>query len=306
MRDAARHREVGRRDERLDLEQDRPRPLERAGDRRRRSRPAACLPKSSDGIGHADEPVAGHLEDAELVGRAEAVLRRAQDAMRVVAVALELEHAVDEVLEHPRACDGAVLRDVADEDRRDARLLRRRGGRRPAASRTCADRARRGADARRRRASGPSRSRRRRAARVSSVAQTASSSVSARISTSLGAAEPRGAQLHLRGRLLAGDEERAPARREIAPSAVRSSVDLPTPGSPPTRTRLAARGRRRGRGRTPAPRSRSASPPRRLRRRGAGAAWRRRFVRRRLRRLLDERTRTRRSPGTCRTTRPAE
>ena len=44
--------------------------------------------------------------------------------MRVVAVALELEHAVDEVLEHARPRDRAVLRDVADEDRGDAALLR--------------------------------------------------------------------------------------------------------------------------------------------------------------------------------------
>ena len=44
--------------------------------------------------------------------------------MGVVAVALELEHAVDEVLEHARAGDGAVLGHVADEDRGDAVLLR--------------------------------------------------------------------------------------------------------------------------------------------------------------------------------------
>ena len=42
----------------------------------------------------------------------------------MVAVALELEHAVDEMLEHPRAGDGTVLRHVPDEDRRDACLLR--------------------------------------------------------------------------------------------------------------------------------------------------------------------------------------
>ncbi len=44
--------------------------------------------------------------------------------MLVVAVALELEHAVDEVLEDARPGDGSVLRDVADEHGRDARLLR--------------------------------------------------------------------------------------------------------------------------------------------------------------------------------------
>ena len=133
-------------------------------------------------VGHADEPGAGHLEDAELVRRAEAVLRRAQDAVRVVAVALELEHAVDEVLEHARAGDRAVLRHVADEDRRDAGLLRdaqqpRRGLAHLARPSPAPSRARTS------RASAPSRSRRRRAARCSSVAQTVSSSVSARIST---------------------------------------------------------------------------------------------------------------------------
>ena len=44
--------------------------------------------------------------------------------MGVVAVALELEHAVDEMLEHSRPRDRAVLRHVADEDRRDAEFLR--------------------------------------------------------------------------------------------------------------------------------------------------------------------------------------
>ena len=44
--------------------------------------------------------------------------------MRVVPVAFELKDAVDEVLEDARACDGAVLRHVADQDRRDPGLLR--------------------------------------------------------------------------------------------------------------------------------------------------------------------------------------
>ena len=44
--------------------------------------------------------------------------------MGVVAVAFELQHAVDEVLEDARPRDGPVLRDVADEDGRDARFLR--------------------------------------------------------------------------------------------------------------------------------------------------------------------------------------
>ena len=83
------------------------------------SRPAEQLGRVRD----ADEPGARHLEDAELVRGAEAVLRRPQDPMRVVAVALELEHAVDEMLEHARPGDRAVLRHVSDEDRRHALLL---------------------------------------------------------------------------------------------------------------------------------------------------------------------------------------
>ena len=204
--DAPRHREVGRRDERLDLEQHRPRPLERAGD--------GCADLALDGpaeelgrLGHADEPGAGHLEDGELVRRAEAVLRRAQDAMLVVAVALELEDAVDQVLEDARAGDRPVLRHVADEEHRDSRLLghaqqprrglahlRDRAGRRAELGRV--ERLHRvdHADLRplllERRADGVE----------LGLGQDLDP---------LGAAEPRGAELHLRGRLLAGHEQRA-------------------------------------------------------------------------------------------------
>ena len=74
--------------------------------------------------------------------------------MLVVAVALELQDAVDEVLEDTRPGDGAVLRDVADEDGRDAGLLRdaQKPARRPRAparpSRAPSRAPRRGASAR--------------------------------------------------------------------------------------------------------------------------------------------------------------
>ena len=87
-------------------------------------------------VGHAGQARLGHLEQAELVGGAEAVLDRAQQAQRVVAVALEREHGVDQVLEHPRARRGAVLGDVARRARRGHAaglgLARRGGGRTPA------------------------------------------------------------------------------------------------------------------------------------------------------------------------------
>ena len=44
--------------------------------------------------------------------------------MLAVAVSLELEHAIDEVLEDAGACHHAVLCNVADEEQRDARLFR--------------------------------------------------------------------------------------------------------------------------------------------------------------------------------------
>ena len=64
-------------------------------------------------------PSAAEVEAADLVDRAEAVLHRADHPEPGVAVALEVEHHVDEVLEHPRAGDRAVLGDVADHDRGD-------------------------------------------------------------------------------------------------------------------------------------------------------------------------------------------
>ena len=61
---------------------------------------------SADGSGTPARPALGHLEQAELVGGAEAVLHGPQQAQGVVALALEGEHRVDEVLEHPRARPG--------------------------------------------------------------------------------------------------------------------------------------------------------------------------------------------------------
>ena len=66
-------------------------------------------------VGDLGDAVAGHLEAADLVGRAEAVLERADEAQRGLAVALELADDVDEVLEQARAGDRAVFGDVADE-----------------------------------------------------------------------------------------------------------------------------------------------------------------------------------------------
>ena len=213
--------------------------------------PGSLRPKSAEGSGTPTSPVAGHLEDGELVRRAEPVLRRAQHPVGVVAVALELEHAVDEMLEHARARDRAVLRDVADEERRDARAPSPTRRSRAAASRTCATEPGaepmlggverlHGVDHADRRAARARASRRRRRAR-----------------SPRGSRPPRRRRAAPRAGLTCATDSSpvtSSTRRSrlIARSADRSSVDFPTPGSPPTRTSEA--------GTRPPPSTRSSSP----------------------------------------------
>ena len=87
-----------------------------------------------------------HLEYADLVGRSEAVLHRAQDAKLVTTLPFEIEYGVDHVLDHLGSRDLAVLGDVTDQHQRRAALLGvadERGG----AAAKLRDRARRGIDA---------------------------------------------------------------------------------------------------------------------------------------------------------------
>ncbi len=204
--DPARHGQVGLRHERLDLEQKRPRALERARDGR--ANLAVALAEDRRGIGHSLQAGAGHLEHAELVRRAEAVLRGAQDAVRVVAVALELEDAIDEVLQDARPGDRPVLGDVADQEERDTGLLAdaEQPRRRLAHLR---DRSRRRADLRR-----VERLDRVDHADVRALAlERGADGVEVRLREDLDllrAAEPRRAKLDLGRRFLAGHEERAP------------------------------------------------------------------------------------------------
>ena len=147
--------------------------------------------------------------------------------MLAVAVALELEHAVDEVLEHARARDGAVLRHVADEEERDAGLLgdaQKAGGRLAHLS----DRAGRGAEL----------ARVERLHRVddADVGPLALERRADRLELGLRedldpgrAAEPVGAELHLGDRLLAGDEQGPPLGGHV-PERGQEERRLPDPG----------------------------------------------------------------------------
>ena len=214
--DPARLLELGRRHQRLNLYQQRPRPLHR------REHDAAGGPRGLGdeprrGVQHLDQPALAHLEQARLVGRSEAVLERPQLAIGALALALELQHAVHEVLEHARTGERAVLGDVPHEDHRHpARLGQLHDPRRHLAH--LPDRARRTGAARRRAASAPSRSRTPAARLRPSSSRTTSRSVSARTGTcsagssgTAGQYEPLGAQPHLLRGLLAADVQRAVA-----------------------------------------------------------------------------------------------
>ena len=64
----------------------------------------------------------GHLHHAYLLGRTVAVLQRAQQAQGAVAVALEHEHRVHEVLEGAWTGQGPVLGHVAHQQHGHALL----------------------------------------------------------------------------------------------------------------------------------------------------------------------------------------
>src|SRR5207249_3017078 len=105
-----------RADERLHLDEDRPRALDAAeyGGAWRSRR--ALREKQHRRVRHRTQPRPCHLEHTELAHRAEAVLDRANHAMRVMPLALEVQDRIDDMLERFGAGEAAVFRDVADED----------------------------------------------------------------------------------------------------------------------------------------------------------------------------------------------
>ncbi|MCY1394127.1 hypothetical protein D9M71_90420 [compost metagenome] len=74
-------------------------------------------------VGDLLEPFVGHAEHAQLVDRTEAVLDRPQQAQAAIGLALEVQHGIDHMLEHPRACQRAFLGHVTDQENRRAALL---------------------------------------------------------------------------------------------------------------------------------------------------------------------------------------
>ena len=68
-------------------------------------RAVAGVEEQAGGVGDRHDALGGEVEAADLVDRAEAVLHRAQHPQPRGALALEVQHDVDEVLEHPWSGD---------------------------------------------------------------------------------------------------------------------------------------------------------------------------------------------------------
>ncbi len=120
---AARGAKRGGGDKRLDFHQHGARAFHARKDRRARRLFVAFTQKQFGRVGNLAQAAIGHFKHADFVGWPEAVLHCAQDAIMVPAFALKIENAIDHVFHHARACNLAVLGDMADQDHRSARLL---------------------------------------------------------------------------------------------------------------------------------------------------------------------------------------
>ena len=104
----------------LHLDQQRAAALE---DRHHRAarHPVHAIPQHErPGIGHGAQAVVAHLEDADLAGGAEAMLDRGEDPQGVMAVPVEGEHRVDEMLDRAGPGEVSVLRHVSHQEQRHA------------------------------------------------------------------------------------------------------------------------------------------------------------------------------------------
>ena len=74
-------------------------------------------------VGDLNDAVVDQVEAADLVDGAESVLDGSEQSQSRAAIAFELEHDVDEVLQHSRAGHRSVLGDVTDEQGGDVVCL---------------------------------------------------------------------------------------------------------------------------------------------------------------------------------------
>ena len=116
--------QCARRHQRLHFHQQGPRALDPREDGRPRGALVAAGDEERRRVGDLREPRTRHLEDADLIGRSEAVLRGAQNAEVMRPIAFEGDDRVHHMLDHPGTGDRAVLGHMADEDHGRAGGLR--------------------------------------------------------------------------------------------------------------------------------------------------------------------------------------
>ena len=102
--------------QRLDLDRHRPEPVAGDGEHAARGTERGRVEHAPARRGQVAHAVALHGEQADLAGRAEAVLDPAEHAVLAEPLALEIEDDVDHVLERARAGDRALLGDMPDEE----------------------------------------------------------------------------------------------------------------------------------------------------------------------------------------------
>ena len=123
--DPPRHRGGAGCDQCLNLGEQRAAPSQRNAQTGARGRLGVQRGEQPAGVGHLSDAVLDEFEAAHLVRGAVSVLHGAQHPKARVALTLELAHHVHQVLEDSRASDGAVLRDVTDQDHGDVLRLGR-------------------------------------------------------------------------------------------------------------------------------------------------------------------------------------
>ena len=105
--------------QRLDFDQDGAAAFKRRRDNAAGRRAGVAVEERPRRVGDLDEAPVLHLEHTDLVGRAKPVLGRPQQPQRRVALALQVDHRVDQVLERLGPGDRPVLGHVTDEDHGD-------------------------------------------------------------------------------------------------------------------------------------------------------------------------------------------
>ena len=115
--------EAGFGNKRLNLSKNWPCALHHAGNAGAGCAFRAAFQQHLGGIRYFDQTGVCHFEHADLVGRAEAVLGGPEQTVGGIGITLEIENAVNHMLQHLGAGDVAVLIDMANHKDGDAVLL---------------------------------------------------------------------------------------------------------------------------------------------------------------------------------------